>query len=363
VPAVFVGGKFVYTVNASAAPTAFNIYRSTDSLVGFELVESVDSGLRSFVDTDLLNGITYYYRVTAVRDTADLLIDTGSVAPPNSLFLGTVEASGGIVTTIENEQRIADNLESTLTEETLARLQVHRHLTKPLNNTTVTALGLLSLIDINDLSEIDLDTLPNLSADARQYFETVDKDPVTGEDALFDDNTVYIFSPNNIVNNIPFIGDFQLLIDALAPTDVEFTIDESNNSVVFAEARDDAEELTAAGLGITFYVPAVLDTNPTGPEPEGFTVLVNGVAAPEAQVDEALQTIRFAVQRAENDEVVADFLSTHPEFTPLLAGEILARRQVTLPVTGENFQNGSLRLLPHRHGTDGFYAMAMERRR
>jgi len=79
--------------------------------------------------------------------------------------------------------------------------------------------------------------------------------------------------------------------------------------------------------------------------------------------------------REENDAVVADFLATHPEFALLPAAEILARRHVTLPVdaslshpapasglAGENHLSGSLRLLPHRHGTDGFYAVAMERR-
>jgi 16S rRNA (cytosine967-C5)-methyltransferase len=79
--------------------------------------------------------------------------------------------------------------------------------------------------------------------------------------------------------------------------------------------------------------------------------------------------------RAENDAVVTDFLATHPEFALLPAVEILARRHVTLPVdasllhpapasgvAGENLLKGSLRLFPHRHGTDSFYAVALERR-
>jgi 16S rRNA (cytosine967-C5)-methyltransferase len=79
--------------------------------------------------------------------------------------------------------------------------------------------------------------------------------------------------------------------------------------------------------------------------------------------------------REENDALVANFLATHPEFALLPAEEILARRHVTLPVevsrsrpapasevAGENFLKGSLRLFPHRHGTDSFYAVAMERR-
>jgi 16S rRNA (cytosine967-C5)-methyltransferase len=88
--------------------------------------------------------------------------------------------------------------------------------------------------------------------------------------------------------------------------------------------------------------------------------------------------------REENDAVVAHFLATHPEFAPLPAAEILSRRQILLPAvpsfpspamipgqsppaereTGENPLCGlALRLLPHQHHTDAFYAMAMERRK
>jgi 16S rRNA (cytosine967-C5)-methyltransferase len=79
--------------------------------------------------------------------------------------------------------------------------------------------------------------------------------------------------------------------------------------------------------------------------------------------------------REENDALVADFLATHPQFVLLSAEEILARRHVLLPVdtslskpvpasgvTDGDFVKGSLRLFPHLHGTDSFYAVAMERR-
>jgi 16S rRNA (cytosine967-C5)-methyltransferase len=58
----------------------------------------------------------------------------------------------------------------------------------------------------------------------------------------------------------------------------------------------------------------------------------------------------------ENDSVVDEFLADHPEFTPLAADEILRRQDIALD-TGER-----LRLLPHRHGTDGFFAVVVERR-
>ena len=70
----------------------------------------------------------------------------------------------------------------------------------------------------------------------------------------------------------------------------------------------------------------------------------------------------------ENDAVVAAFLVGHPEFTALPAIDILARRQIALPVPtapagGDSVDGAALRLVPHRHHTDGFFALAMERRR
>jgi len=62
--------------------------------------------------------------------------------------------------------------------------------------------------------------------------------------------------------------------------------------------------------------------------------------------------------RDENDEVVADFLAAHSEFSSLPAADILARRQIALPM-----HDHALRLFPHRHATDGFFAMALERRK
>jgi 16S rRNA (cytosine967-C5)-methyltransferase len=58
---------------------------------------------------------------------------------------------------------------------------------------------------------------------------------------------------------------------------------------------------------------------------------------------------------AENDAVVSDFLVRHPEFHALSAEEVLSRQDIAIEC-GER-----LRLLPHRHGTDGFFAAVMER--
>lgn len=60
---------------------------------------------------------------------------------------------------------------------------------------------------------------------------------------------------------------------------------------------------------------------------------------------------------AENGQVVAGFLADHPDFAPLSAEAELAKAGIVLPC-GEQ-----LRLLPHRHETDGFFAALLERRR
>ena len=61
--------------------------------------------------------------------------------------------------------------------------------------------------------------------------------------------------------------------------------------------------------------------------------------------------------REENDGIVEDFLAAHAEFRPLPANEILARRHVPLTM-----ESSALRLYPHQHRTDSFYAMALERK-
>jgi 16S rRNA (cytosine967-C5)-methyltransferase len=57
----------------------------------------------------------------------------------------------------------------------------------------------------------------------------------------------------------------------------------------------------------------------------------------------------------ENEDIVAGFLAERGEFSRLHCGELLAQQGIILD-TGE-----SLRLLPHLHGTDGFFAVAMMR--
>ncbi|MDR1995839.1 RsmB/NOP family class I SAM-dependent RNA methyltransferase [Azonexus sp.] len=59
--------------------------------------------------------------------------------------------------------------------------------------------------------------------------------------------------------------------------------------------------------------------------------------------------------REENEAIVAAFLAAHPDFTLIPAGGVLARHGIAVA-------DDMLRLLPHRHHTDGFFAAVLERR-
>jgi 16S rRNA (cytosine967-C5)-methyltransferase len=62
-----------------------------------------------------------------------------------------------------------------------------------------------------------------------------------------------------------------------------------------------------------------------------------------------------SILRAENDAVADAFHASHPQFRPLSAAGLLAAQRIALD-TGER-----LRLWPHLHGTDGFFAAIFER--
>ena len=61
----------------------------------------------------------------------------------------------------------------------------------------------------------------------------------------------------------------------------------------------------------------------------------------------------------ENDAVVDAFLAAHPEFIALSAQDILAKQGVAIEMEGDGMR---LRLMPHRHGTDAFFAGVFERK-
>jgi len=58
----------------------------------------------------------------------------------------------------------------------------------------------------------------------------------------------------------------------------------------------------------------------------------------------------------ENTGIVDAFLAAHPQFVRLSAGAVLAEQGIALELPGLDLQ-----LAPHTHGTDGFYAAALER--
>lgn len=58
---------------------------------------------------------------------------------------------------------------------------------------------------------------------------------------------------------------------------------------------------------------------------------------------------------AENDDIVAAFLEKHPDFSLLPASAVLGKQGIAC-------EGDVLRLLPHQHNTDGFFAAAMERK-
>ncbi|MCF0253818.1 MAG: RsmB/NOP family class I SAM-dependent RNA methyltransferase, partial [Duodenibacillus sp.] len=65
--------------------------------------------------------------------------------------------------------------------------------------------------------------------------------------------------------------------------------------------------------------------------------------------------------RQENQDVVEAFLAAHPEFSLVDATEELARQQVALPAWQSELAGGYFVMLPHKHGTDGFFAAALQK--
>ena len=62
---------------------------------------------------------------------------------------------------------------------------------------------------------------------------------------------------------------------------------------------------------------------------------------------------------AENEAIVSEFLARHPEFVGVAANDVLSRQGIDVDGLADD---DYLRLLPHRQGTDGFFAAVMERR-
>ena len=80
-------------------------------------------------------------------------------------------------------------------------------------------------------------------------------------------------------------------------------------------------------------------------------VEILAAAAEYLKVGGRLLYATCTVLKAENEQVVEDFLSRHPHFAtvPFSVGEHTA-------------ENGMLTLLPHIHGTDGFFVALLEKK-
>jgi 16S rRNA (cytosine967-C5)-methyltransferase len=90
------------------------------------------------------------------------------------------------------------------------------------------------------------------------------------------------------------------------------------------------------------------------PKQRGILERYAALCAPGGRIIYATCT----VVRAENDDVVDGFLAAHPEFERVAAKEILGAARAAAIGDGV-----SLRLFPHRQGTDGFFAAVVRRRR
>jgi 16S rRNA (cytosine967-C5)-methyltransferase len=58
---------------------------------------------------------------------------------------------------------------------------------------------------------------------------------------------------------------------------------------------------------------------------------------------------------AENEAIIAAFLASHPDFSLTPASAVLAKQGITL-------DGDMLRLLPHKHHTDGFFAAVLDKK-
>lgn len=308
--------------------TAFNVYRSTSPFAGFVLIDSVSPTVLTFIDSNLVSGLTYFYIVTAVRDNAEVVLDTGAIQPSNTVQLAVVKINtltplGCNIAAIQNVQRIVANLEATVSDETLALLLTHRHSVKPLNSITFTATNFLAMTDVSQLVNIDFTTFSH-STQTQLFYQNLVYVPGTvaggkGTAIKYDPDTTYVISPSNVVNNLPFAGDFQILVNGAKPT-VPFSIDFARNTVTFPERLKDSDVVALDGTGFSYYVPTALDLGNVG-----YDIFVDGTENLVASVDEGLQTVRFQVPLASSNVVTVTVEPLVPDF-----GTQQGARQVSL---------------------------------
>ena len=287
--------------------TGFNVYRSLNQYYGFELIDSTPATVLTYSDTLLVNNTLYYYYVTAVRDNADLYIDPSDIQPANSILLATLEINpvGPSIISYANVPRLAAQIESTVEEEVSRRLLSHRHSVKPTNSSTVTAVPFVAALDASSLTEDMLASLP-LSPDTLAYYESLLKDENL-QPIVYVPQTTYVFHPATVVWNAPFVGDFQIFVNGVAPT-VDFAMDTSRNAIIFTSPLPDNSIVSFDGGNGSYYVPSKLSL-----DFRGFDVLVDGNPA-EPSVDDVRQTLRFATRLTAEQVVTVVVEPTTPSF-------------------------------------------------
>ena len=100
-------------------------------------------------------------------------------------------------------------------------------------------------------------------------------------------------------------------------------------------------------------------------QPEGLAELVQkqeAILTAAARLVKSGGRLVYAtcsILHEENEQVVANFLAGHPQFSPVDARAVLMAQGIDLGVS--TALGAALRLSPHQQGCDGFFAMAMER--
>ncbi|HWQ72474.1 MAG TPA: fibronectin type III domain-containing protein, partial [Desulfitobacteriaceae bacterium] len=90
----------IWKANMDPDLEGYNLYRSTSPLTGFQKINSwVHTAGNSFNDSGLVNGSTYYYRITAIDNKGNESNPSDAVSALPALYAGTHEESAGIVYT------------------------------------------------------------------------------------------------------------------------------------------------------------------------------------------------------------------------------------------------------------------------
>ena len=64
----------------------------------------------------------------------------------------------------------------------------------------------------------------------------------------------------------------------------------------------------------------------------------------------------------ENQAVVEDFLTKHPDFEQLSATEVLAKQGITIPAWVSERFGANFVMLPHLSDTDGFFGAVLQKK-